>query len=79
MVSSFREDDENSWILNYKNMDEMNLYITAIYFVVTTIATVGYGDISGNSNKIERLFCIFIMITGVIAFSFASGSLASIL
>ena len=56
----------------------MNLYLTSIYFTVTTITTVGYGDISGT-NKTERIFCIFIMVAGVIAFSFASGSLASII
>jgi Trk-type K+ transport system membrane component len=45
---------------------------------VTTITTVGYGDISGSTD-IEKVFCIFIMIIGVLAFSFATGSLASIL
>ena len=53
-------------------------YLTSIYFTVTTITTVGYGDVS-ISTKLEKIFCIFTMLTGVIAFSFASGSLASIL
>ena len=50
-----------------------------MYFTVTTITTVGYGDISGNQTQSEKIFCIFIMVAGVIAFSFASGSLASII
>lgn len=45
---------------------------------MTTITTVGYGDISG-STPVERVFCIVIMVVGVISFSFASGSLASIM
>jgi len=45
---------------------------------VTTITTVGYGDIAAE-NTIERIICIILMITGVISFSFASGSLSSIL
>ena len=53
-------------------------YLTSIYFTVTTITTVGYGDVS-ISTKLEKIFCIVTMLTGVIAFSFASGSLASIL
>ena len=53
-------------------------YLTSIYFTVTTITTVGYGDVS-ISTKMEKIFCILTMLIGVIAFSFASGSLASIL
>lgn len=55
-----------------------NLYLTSFYFTVTTITTVGYGDISGGSSA-EKVFCIIIMVVGVISFSFASGSLASIM
>jgi len=55
----------------------MNLYIFSIYFTVTTITTVGYGDISAHTTD-ERIYCIFLMITGVIAFSFSSGALASL-
>lgn len=53
-------------------------YLTSIYFAVTTITTVGYGDIS-ITTQTEKIFCIFAMLVGVISFSFASGSLASIL
>lgn len=53
-------------------------YLTSIYFTVTTITTVGYGDVS-ISTMTEKIFCVIIMLVGVISFSFASGSLASIL
>jgi hypothetical protein len=49
-----------------------------MYFTITTIATVGYGDISGK-NTTERLVAIIIMILGVVSFSYATGSLSSIL
>ena len=42
------------------------------------MTTVGYGDISGENN-LERLVSIFIMLVGVISFSFATGSLSSIM
>lgn len=58
--------------------EEDQLYLTSYYFIVTTITTVGYGDISGGTPT-EQIFCIIIMVVGVIAFSFASGSLASIM
>jgi len=42
------------------------------------MTTVGYGDISGQNN-LERFVSIFIMLVGVISFSFATGSLSSIM
>lgn len=52
----------------------------AVYWTVTTITTVGYGDIlATKSNNLEMLFCAVAMIIGVIAFSFANGSLTSII
>ena len=48
-----------------------------MYYTITTITTVGYGDISGVT-PLEKFLCIIIMLIGVITFSFASGALASI-
>jgi hypothetical protein len=59
-------------------MGNEELYVTSFYFTVTTITTVGFGDLSA-STPTEKVFCILIMIIGVMSFSFASGSLASIL
>jgi hypothetical protein len=53
-------------------------YMVSFYFTVQTITTVGYGDVSIVTST-ERIFCTLIMIIGVISFTFASGSLASIL
>jgi hypothetical protein len=45
---------------------------------VTTIVTVGYGDIT-PVNKAEQIYTVILMITGVISFSFATGALSSII
>jgi len=51
-----------------------------MYYVITTMTTVGYGDISPSKiNVAELIFGILLMIGGVTTFSFASASLASIL
>jgi len=50
----------------------------ATYFAVTTMTTVGYGDMSA-STTIERFFCIVLMVIGVVCFTFISGSLSSVL
>ena len=56
----------------------MELYIQSNYFIVTTVSTVGYGDMSAKT-WLERVFCIFLMISGVTVFTFISGALSSIL
>jgi len=49
-----------------------------VYFIVQTIATVGYGDVNPTNTK-ERIFLICLMLIGVVAFSFIAGGLTSIL
>lgn len=45
---------------------------------MTTIVTVGYGDITPK-NSGERIICILLMIIGVISFSIGTGVLSSII
>lgn len=52
------------------------LYISAVYWAITTCATVGYGDII-PWNEYEMSFCIGVMIIGVAAFSFALSDLST--
>lgn len=56
----------------------MQTYFISLYFVTQTITTVGYGDVSA-SGTVERIFVVLLMLIGVFAFTFASGSLASIM
>jgi len=42
------------------------------------MTTVGYGDYSATTT-LERVFVIFLMIFGVVAFTFISGALSSII
>jgi hypothetical protein len=59
-------------------MEDTELYVTSFYFTTTTIVTVGYGDI-GPHNIIEKIICIFLMLIGVISFTFTTGALSSII
>ena len=79
-----QEDDslfyKDSWIEEFivQELTNMELYWTSFYFTISTITTVGYGDIHGISAG-EKMFNAVIMVIGVFAFSFANGSLASIM
>lgn len=56
-----------SWLGPYyaKGYSVAELYIVCIYFVLTTIFTIGYGDIH-SINTAERILCIFLEIIGVL-------------
>lgn len=73
---------DSYWLEKYSKYidinDTIDLYMVSFYWTITTITTVGYGDIVAN-NFAERIFCACMMIIGVISFSFANGSLTSIL
>lgn len=69
-----------NWIqeMGFQFSGNAELYFASYYFTVTTFTTVGYGDISATSTS-ERIMAIILMICGVFAFSFATGTLTSIL
>ena len=77
---SYDPKSTHSWIyiFNFEDLSAWELYVTSFYFTVTTIMTVGYGDITAKTMP-EKLLCILLMLLGVIAFSYATGSISSII
>jgi len=55
----------------------LNRLIICCYFALTTLATVGYGDFTPQSN-IERILGILIMILGIALFSYIMGRFLNI-
>ena len=75
------KEKDGTWLKKYYKQykdDDLSLYYVSFYWCITTITTVGYGDISGTNNY-ERVFCSLIMVVGVIMFSLANGALASLI
>ena len=60
------------WIIHfgYENKDFKGLYLIAMYYIITTVTTVGYGDLS-CVTPIEKVYGLFMEIVGIFAYSFA--------
>lgn len=69
-------ESESNWLLNFGFVDHTDgeLWIIACYFSVTTITTVGFGDIYAT-NSLEKIMGIILKIFGVFMFSITSGTL----
>ena len=55
--------------------DDSLVYITSLYWVITTLTTVGYGDITGNTTS-ELFFSMMVEFVGLTFFSFLTGTIS---
>jgi len=79
-IGRYNYEKRNNWIVlsGYADLMDHELYVIAYYYTVTTTVTVGYGDITPK-NEGERVFCILLMIIGIISFSLLQGTITSII
>lgn len=55
-------------------------YLQAYYWTVTTLATVGYGDITpDHSSRLQLLFTIFAQLVGVGMYGFVIGNVSNVI
>jgi len=52
-------------------------YLLAVYWALTTLTTVGYGDIT-PANDAERMYALFALLTGALVFGFMLSSIGSL-
>ena len=74
--------DPDSWPsrIGYTHLSRANwdqLYLTAIYWSLSTIATVGFGDIH-PLTELEIAFTVLLMFVGAIAFGYIVGHVSSL-
>jgi hypothetical protein len=50
-----------------------SLYITSVYFIITTFSSVGYGDVYGDT-LLEWIFQIILEMLGIIVFGYMIGT-----
>ena len=67
-----------NWIVknNLASNNFIDLYITSIYFMIATLTTVGYGDIS-TYNIFEKIFGLIMLLIGILGYSYAVTSLSN--
>jgi hypothetical protein len=79
LIAKLDDFNPDTWVCRLGYIDESlyDLYLLSFYWTLTTVTTVGYGDINAGTAA-ERLFNLIIMSIGVLMYSFAIGSLTSI-
>jgi hypothetical protein len=51
---------------------DIEKYVNALYFSVTTMATVGYGDIRPNTTLERSVVCLLELVAGI-SFAYVIG------
>lgn len=79
-VARMTDFSQDSWVVRcgYAEDSEWQQYLAAFYWVVTTMITVGYGDITPGTT-LERLVTMLWMFIGVGFYTFTIGSLSTFL
>ena len=76
------KNEDNGWIANNSTLvnanDSVDLYIVAFYYIVTTFAMIGYGDITGHSND-EYLLAWTVEFLGMWLFGYIAGNVSDFL
>jgi voltage-gated potassium channel len=56
--------------------DLASTYLKALYWVITTMTTVGYGDITPNTNA-QTIYAMFVMVLGVGTYGYIIANLSN--
>ena len=66
------KNDYPNWIshFNHSNKNFKELYLIAVYYIITTLTTVGYGDLTCISLS-EKIFGLFMEVVGICSYSWA--------
>ena len=80
MGTFYMIDTSANWIEQYsfQNVSDIDMYIISLYWTVTTLVTVGYGDICAT-NTSERIYVVLVMVLGIFMYSYTVSSISNII
>ena len=66
------------WIFSnkFENFSILNLYLISFYYLITTMTTVGYGDVSSDSFT-EIIFRIILLAVGILCYSWLISNISN--
>ena len=77
---SIDDDETDSWLVRYNlyRLSTAERYVASLYWAITTMLTVGYGDITPDT-MLERIVNILCMLIGCAMFAYSMNSVGIIL
>lgn len=83
LIGGYQLSMNKGWIYvnsqsNIQKTDFYSIYITSIYWVITTFASVGYGDVTGHDNM-EFGFILIVEMVGICFFGWMIGTFQQLL
>ena len=66
------KNDYPNWIINFNfnDKDFKELYLITVYYIIETLTTVGYGDITCVSSS-EKIYGLLMEVIGICVYSWA--------
>ena len=58
--------------------DSSKCYVASLYFVMTSLTSVGFGNISANTKE-EQIFCVFVLLFGALVYATIFGNITTII
>ncbi|OMJ85032.1 hypothetical protein SteCoe_13754 [Stentor coeruleus] len=79
-LAKLEEFSPDTWVFRYGMLEytDGDIYLASIYYVIQTLATVGFGDIVPYTSA-ERIFALILMGVGVGFYSYTISNLSTIM